>query len=753
MALPRKTNTLYNILDQYTKESVTYDKVTLYKDGSAMDDSKTDGVIYRKYGTEYFKRNIDSSINVKWFGAKCDFNPSTLAGTDDTNAWTLAIAAAGADYSITWNGISKITSQVALKPYTSIKGTGFSSIIWADLTDTNESLFVLSNTVDPYNGELKNFAIYGGDTCGFAALFVNANSFLDYANINITVCGGFEWVYYQSVPDAFGTLTGGIQNSDIRINIKLPQWRWAYGYDMMAYPVNGFYNKGYVNATDMWFDFQGLVKRGGLGGDGIVLIANYSAAGSSTLRFTVQGAEGKALIIDGLKGGLAIENFYNEANAEDVEISNSKNIECTGRGFGNVNVINSFQIRISNCDRLTTDDISEVHVGKTAYDGESIVSNSDGVTTDSYPQNNAVSAQYSRTVKSKHDYRNCIENGDFLRFCGTTAWSSQTPWGFNDTGCVALQTGVGLSDTTHSAEGYAVKITERPLFDYTLKKTLSLGLIGRLGGVMNVSFKYKGTGGYVAFTDGSDNSINLQNSLTGGVAVENSFKLVRYNIRITQLMVDNGFTIKWHIPTGSIYVSEVYAGFGVGAPHGFTPYSSNNFKLVGSTLLVSGTTSQPTSDPIFNQPWVAGDQFLLKNPSATGIHKYICITGGSPGVWRALGSEILNQTTAQTGNFNITGKGTVGSLEAVSDGAGLSILVAPGTAIRNGTVGSVQYLDLGDIIVRDGNGSSGAGSVSAVTYKYSTLPQDCIDDTAAAAAGVGVGGTYRTGNILKVRII
>ena len=72
MAIERINDTLYNVLDQYTGEEVTYNKVTTYSDGTAMNDGKCDGVIYRKFGTEYFKRSFTGAISVKWFGAKGD---------------------------------------------------------------------------------------------------------------------------------------------------------------------------------------------------------------------------------------------------------------------------------------------------------------------------------------------------------------------------------------------------------------------------------------------------------------------------------------------------------------------------------------------------------------------------------------------------------------------------------------------------------------------------------------------------------
>jgi hypothetical protein len=71
--MENKNGVLYHILDQHTHEQVTYSPVTEYADGTPMDDSKCDGVIYRKLGTgvsaTYHKRVIpDGLIKVAWFG-------------------------------------------------------------------------------------------------------------------------------------------------------------------------------------------------------------------------------------------------------------------------------------------------------------------------------------------------------------------------------------------------------------------------------------------------------------------------------------------------------------------------------------------------------------------------------------------------------------------------------------------------------------------------------------------------------------
>ncbi|TKB97079.1 hypothetical protein FA046_12250 [Pedobacter cryophilus] len=83
--MKRIDDTIYDLLDTKTDELVTFSKVTLFADGTAMTDGKCDGVIYRKLGNEYFKRNFTGPINVKWFGAKGD------GVSNDTSAILLSI--------------------------------------------------------------------------------------------------------------------------------------------------------------------------------------------------------------------------------------------------------------------------------------------------------------------------------------------------------------------------------------------------------------------------------------------------------------------------------------------------------------------------------------------------------------------------------------------------------------------------------------------------------------------------------------
>ncbi len=69
------------IFDKKTNTEVLYKDALKWQDGSVMNDAKVDGVIFIKQNGKYYQRDINESINVKWFGAKGD------GKTDDTKAF------------------------------------------------------------------------------------------------------------------------------------------------------------------------------------------------------------------------------------------------------------------------------------------------------------------------------------------------------------------------------------------------------------------------------------------------------------------------------------------------------------------------------------------------------------------------------------------------------------------------------------------------------------------------------------------
>lgn len=73
MAEKRLGDVLYNVVDEYTGEWLTYKKVTKDVDGTALTDANADGTIIIKRVTdglpEYFRQVIEGPVNVKKFGA------------------------------------------------------------------------------------------------------------------------------------------------------------------------------------------------------------------------------------------------------------------------------------------------------------------------------------------------------------------------------------------------------------------------------------------------------------------------------------------------------------------------------------------------------------------------------------------------------------------------------------------------------------------------------------------------------------
>lgn len=82
--------------DRYTGVPFNATKVTVYRDGSAMNDNKVDNAIYFKNRTDlgggYSKRDYDGHIDIRWFGVVGNYNRSNGTGADDTLAIKKAIS-------------------------------------------------------------------------------------------------------------------------------------------------------------------------------------------------------------------------------------------------------------------------------------------------------------------------------------------------------------------------------------------------------------------------------------------------------------------------------------------------------------------------------------------------------------------------------------------------------------------------------------------------------------------------------------
>lgn len=72
-------------IEQFTGVDVNYKETNVWNDGSQMNDSKIDGIVYKKIDGKYYRLQIDNVVNVKMFGAKGD------GVSNDTQAFNLAL--------------------------------------------------------------------------------------------------------------------------------------------------------------------------------------------------------------------------------------------------------------------------------------------------------------------------------------------------------------------------------------------------------------------------------------------------------------------------------------------------------------------------------------------------------------------------------------------------------------------------------------------------------------------------------------
>jgi hypothetical protein len=236
----RKNDIIYNVLDQYTGENVTYNKVTTFADGTAMADGKCDGVIYRKIGEEYFKRSVDGPINVKWFGAKGD------GVQDDTESFTTAIAFSSSlslkSTILIPEGRYKINQKLAIDggisgsaPY--IIGAGGRSTILDFSTATGNTAIQWGTNA---TGSAGRDTLHGG----IKGIRVIANSNMDGLTIasyapTSNAFNRFEDLFFTNVRDGVNELTSPNASSNYsnhfeNINVQ--------GHSRIAFRISGVYS-------------------------------------------------------------------------------------------------------------------------------------------------------------------------------------------------------------------------------------------------------------------------------------------------------------------------------------------------------------------------------------------------------------------------------------------------------------------------------------------------------------------------------
>lgn len=171
-------------VDINTGENVNYRETTTWHDGSAMDDSKVDGVIFIKVDSKYYKRQYEDFINVKWFGVKGD------GITDDTSAIQRAFdfIFEARNYGIKViffpEGIYKITADLISPSQCEIVGAFKNSTVIFQTSRLNNAFVVKENRTTPNERITAQDTVFRNITIRSLLYDKNAFGWFDHTQIS-----------------------------------------------------------------------------------------------------------------------------------------------------------------------------------------------------------------------------------------------------------------------------------------------------------------------------------------------------------------------------------------------------------------------------------------------------------------------------------------------------------------------------------------------------------------------------------------
>jgi len=155
-------------MDDYTNELFIFSKVDKWLDGSKLDKSKVDDIIFLEKNGNFYKREYIGDINAKWFGAKGD------GLTDDYNSIQKAILFAerlGKGNIFIPQGIYFISQKIIIsKPFIGLHGEGINNTI---IKAKNDAL-QLSPYSDVSSATISNITLNGNNT-GIGIYLKNSN--------------------------------------------------------------------------------------------------------------------------------------------------------------------------------------------------------------------------------------------------------------------------------------------------------------------------------------------------------------------------------------------------------------------------------------------------------------------------------------------------------------------------------------------------------------------------------------------------
>lgn len=297
-------------------------------DKTSVDDG---GIVIVNQGSKRYKRAYSGFVDVRWFGAKADYNGST--GTDNAPAINAAIAAAKKFETVMIpSGQYRIFSNITL-PLTTVKRIRFE--VYGDVYFTKGFGFIIE-------GGYQDFRSYG--------MIVGMNSggsteatFASYTGTGITIKNGVNCnIEVNEIKDfkygihMYGTTGSGCQYNNVRFN--------TIHHNYVQIRISTLGSGGWNNGS-YWFG--GQVGRGPIG------------------TFGKGGWIGVAMAFDGANnaGSMTGHMFYNigfEGIEKGLVIANSENNTFTN-------------IRVEHGNTRIPFDLDPATAGATKFTGASYI--------------------------------------------------------------------------------------------------------------------------------------------------------------------------------------------------------------------------------------------------------------------------------------------------------------------------------------------------------------------------------------------
>lgn len=248
------------LIDSNTKEIVNFEVAKNYYDGSPMNDSRIDGIVYGKKNGVYYKRaGFNGYVDISWFGAKGD-------GITNDNASFLSADKYKLVYLSDPNKVYKVNTELKAKYFG--RGTILNNGLKTVLTDVAQYVYNSTKFDLKFIGTgLNDLQINGEFSLSAPASMIVTIDKVNQ-NINGVITDTFKYSFDGGLTWVINNLTiDPTDDSETLLPLLCSDRNWTVGYSGVKID---FGNKTGHTVGDKWtvelkpqsssFDLSGIIK-------------------------------------------------------------------------------------------------------------------------------------------------------------------------------------------------------------------------------------------------------------------------------------------------------------------------------------------------------------------------------------------------------------------------------------------------------------------------------------------------------------